>query len=235
MLESHNFANTQTVGFLNASFTTTLATAGTALLSLSFVFSATAAEVLGSCIFLFVKHPFDVGDRVDIQDISLTVEHISLLYSVFKRVDTHKTVQIPNIVLNTVWIENVTRSKAMRERISMFISFDTSLEDITALKMEMQAFVGDKDNSRDFQSEVEVEVVGLAEMNKLELRVEVRHKVYIGSPLPLPPLLLILDSPIGQTKSSEPRVEANSCVLSSLLFAKFPSMLLVVVMLHLAT
>jgi hypothetical protein len=105
------------------------------------------------------------------------VEHISLLYSIFKRVDTHKTVQIPNIVLNTVWIENVTRSKAMRERISMFISFDTSLEDISAVKAEIQAFVGDKENSRDFQPDVEVEVVGLAEMNKLELRVEIRHKV----------------------------------------------------------
>lgn len=49
------------VGFLNASFVTTLATAGTALLSLSFVFSVTAQEILGSCIFLFVKHPFDVS------------------------------------------------------------------------------------------------------------------------------------------------------------------------------
>lgn len=49
------------VAFLNSSFTTTLATTGTALLSLSFVFSATCQEVLGSCIFLFVKHPFDVS------------------------------------------------------------------------------------------------------------------------------------------------------------------------------
>ena len=32
------------VAFLNASFTTTLATAGTALLSLSFVFAVTAQE-----------------------------------------------------------------------------------------------------------------------------------------------------------------------------------------------
>lgn len=43
------------VAFLNKNFVTTLATAGTALLSLSFVFSITAQEFLGSCIFLFVK------------------------------------------------------------------------------------------------------------------------------------------------------------------------------------
>ncbi|KAI9681825.1 MAG: hypothetical protein M1829_000570 [Trizodia sp. TS-e1964] len=164
------------IGFFNANFTTTLATAGTALLSMSFVFAVTAQEVLGSCIFLFIKHPYDVGDRVDINNEPLTVEHISLLFSIFKRVDNHKTLQIPNIVLNTMWIDNISRSKAMRERIAMFINFDTSLEDIHSLRSELQAFVLDKENSRDFQKEIDVEVVGIAEMNKLELRVEIRHK-----------------------------------------------------------
>lgn len=164
------------IAFLNASFVTTLATSATALLSLSFVFAATCQEVLGSCIFLFVKHPFDIGDRIDIGADQLTVEHISLLFTVFKRVATGKMVQIPNIVLNGLWVENVSRSKAMKEQISMFVSFDTSFEDIKALKNEMQTFVLDKENSRDFQSDIEVEVVGIAEMNKLELRVEIRHK-----------------------------------------------------------
>ncbi|KAF1987068.1 hypothetical protein K402DRAFT_376380 [Aulographum hederae CBS 113979] len=166
------------VAFLNQSFVTTLATAGTALLSLSFVFAATCQEVLGSCIFIFVKHPYDIGDRIDLSDAKdqLTVEHISLLFTVFKRVNTGRMVQIPNIVLNSVWIENVSRSAAMREQISMYVNFDTSFEDIRALKNEMQAFVLDKDNSRDFQPDIDVEVTGIAEMNKLELRVEIRHK-----------------------------------------------------------
>ncbi len=164
------------MAFLNSSFTTTLATAGTALLSMSFVFATTAQEVLGSCIFLFVKHPFDVGDRVDIGDEQLTVEHISLLFTVFKRLKNHKTTQVPNILLNANWIDNISRSKAMREQILMYINFDTTLEDIQLLKNEMQAFVLDKDNSRDFQPDIDVEVTGIAEMNKMELRVEIRHK-----------------------------------------------------------
>ncbi|KAF2803860.1 uncharacterized protein BDZ99DRAFT_164356 [Mytilinidion resinicola] len=164
------------IAFLNASFVTTLATSATALLSLSFVFAATCQEVLGSCIFLFVKHPFDIGDRIDIGLDQFTVEHISLLFTVFKRVATGKMVQIPNIVLNSVWIENVSRSKAMREQVAMFVNFDTTFEDIKLLKNELQSFVTDRDNSRDFQPEIEVEVVGIAEMNKLELRVEIRHK-----------------------------------------------------------
>ena len=164
------------VAFLNSSFTTTLATAGTALLSLSFVFAGTAQEVLGSCIFLFVKHPFDVLDRVDIGDDQLVVKHVSLLFTVFKHVNTHKLTQVPNAVLNTLWIQNVSRSEAMREQLLIYISFDTTLEDIQLLKNEMYAFVTDKENSRDFQPDIDVEITGIASMDKMELKVEIRHK-----------------------------------------------------------
>ncbi|KAG4413725.1 hypothetical protein IFR04_013120 [Cadophora malorum] len=164
------------VAFQNTSFVTTLATAGTTLLSLSFVFAATTQEFLGSCIFLFVKHPYDVGDRVDIDKIYLVVEQISLLYTVFKRIDTMKMVQVPNIILNNLWIENVTRSKAMKEQLEMFISFDTTLEDIELLRAEMEAFVRAPDNSRDFQPDIILEATGIGNMDKLQLKVEIRHK-----------------------------------------------------------
>ncbi|KAH0085288.1 hypothetical protein KCU96_g10390, partial [Aureobasidium melanogenum] len=167
------------IAFLNKSFTTTLATAGTTLLSLSFVFSVTAQEVLGSCIFLFVKHPYDIGDRVDIGTDHLAVDHISLLFTVFRRisgVEVGKSVQIPNNVLNGLWIENVSRSKLMKEQLTLDVSFDTTFEDIQLLKMELLNFVTDKDNSRDFLPDIDVEVLGTSDMSKLQLRVEVRHK-----------------------------------------------------------
>ena len=144
---------------------------------MSFVFATTTQEVLGSCIFLFVKHPYDVGDRVDINNVQLTVEHISLLFTVFKQVADHKMTQAPNIVLNTVWVNNVSRSNAMRERLLIDISFDTTLEDIQLLRDEMESFVTDKENCRDFQRDLDVEVTGLNAMDKMELTVEIRHKV----------------------------------------------------------
>ena len=140
------------------------------------MFAGTAQEVLGSCIFLFVKHPYDVLDRVDIGDDQLIVEHISLLFTVFKKVNSGKLTQTPNVLLNSQWIQNVSRSKAMKEQLLLYIHFDTTLEDIQLLKNEIQAFVKHKDNCRDFQPDVEVEVTGIAEMNKLELKVEIRHK-----------------------------------------------------------
>ena len=65
----------------------------------------------------------------------------------------------------------------MREQLSMYIHFDTTFEDLQLLKNEMQAFVLDKENCRDFQPDIDVEVTGISEMNKLELRVEIKHKV----------------------------------------------------------
>jgi small-conductance mechanosensitive channel len=167
------------VAFLNQSFVTTLATAGTALLSLSFVFAATTQELLGSCIFLFVKHPYDIGDRVDIGTDQCTVEHISLLFSVFRRANGPKVgglVQIPNIVLNTLSIENLSRSHAMMEEHSVFVSFDTTFEDVQILRDELNKFVTDKDNSRDFQPDMNIEILGTTDMSKLEIQVQIKHK-----------------------------------------------------------
>ncbi|KAJ9149439.1 Mechanosensitive ion channel protein [Pleurostoma richardsiae] len=167
------------LAFFQSSFITTLTTAGTTLLSLSFIFAVTCQEFLGSCIFLFVKHPYDVGDRVDItgpEKEQLIVEKISLLFTVFTRIDKMQVVQIPNIVLNTLWVENVTRSKAMKEIVDVNISFDTTFEDIELLRSEMEKFVRHPDNSRDFQSDVIVNCDSIGDLDKLNLKIIVKHK-----------------------------------------------------------
>lgn len=164
------------VSFVTTGAATVIAAGATSLLSLSFVFSVTAQEVLGSCVFLFVKHPFDVGDRVEINNQELFVEEISLLYTAFRTVAEQRVTQVANNVLNTSWIDNVTRSKAMRERISLFVDFGTTFADIQLLKIEMEKFVRDKDNNRDFQPDIEIEVISVGNMDKLELRIEIRHK-----------------------------------------------------------
>ena len=123
-----------------------------------------------------MKHPFDVLDRVDIGAEQLVVEHISLLYTVFRKANSNKLTQTPNVVLNGLWIDNVSRSKAMREELLIYVHFDTTLEDIQLLKSEMRNFVRDKENCRDFQPDIEIEVTGISEMNKMELQIEIKHK-----------------------------------------------------------
>src|SRR5271169_1208416 len=120
------------ISFLNSDFTTTLATAGTALLSLSFIFSVTCQEVLASILFLFHKHPFDVGDRVDINGARYVVKELSLLFTVFKRLDG-TIVQVNNAILNSAWIENVRRSMTMSEKVQLSADFGTTFSQIQKL------------------------------------------------------------------------------------------------------
>jgi hypothetical protein len=64
----------------------------------------------------------------------------------------------------------------MKEQLEMFISFDTSLEDIETLRKQMEAFVRHTENSRDFQPDIVLECTGIGNMDKLQLKVEIRHK-----------------------------------------------------------
>jgi small-conductance mechanosensitive channel len=68
---------------------------------LSWLIGGSLSEVLTSIIFLFIKHPFDVGDRVDLPSGSYTVKQIDLLSTIF--LDSNGTlVQAPNMELSTM-------------------------------------------------------------------------------------------------------------------------------------
>ena len=64
----------------------------------------------------------------------------------------------------------------MKEQLTISVSFDTTLEDIQLLKNELHTFVTDKENSRDFQADVEVEITDIAAMGNLQLTIDIRHK-----------------------------------------------------------
>jgi small-conductance mechanosensitive channel len=76
-------------------------------LGLSWLIGGSLQEVLTCIIFLFVKHPFDVGDRIVILTNTYTVKEILLLSTIF--LDAQGCiVQAPNVILNTsvrnIWV-----------------------------------------------------------------------------------------------------------------------------------
>ncbi|KAK4997536.1 hypothetical protein LTR66_003052 [Elasticomyces elasticus] len=162
--------------FFSPSFASRTTQLWSAFTGLAFAIGGTVTEFLGCCIFLFVKHPYDVGDRVDIDKVELIVQHVSLMYSVFRRVDSDKSVQIPHNVANRLWIENVSRSMAMKERLDIAVCAGTSSADILALREELEKFVTAPENKRDFQPELNIELISVGDMKQLDLRVEIRHK-----------------------------------------------------------
>ncbi|KAF2174553.1 hypothetical protein K469DRAFT_490552, partial [Zopfia rhizophila CBS 207.26] len=161
-----------------AFFSTALASRTTTLwggvAATSFAIAGTVQEFLGSCVFIFIKHPYDVGDRVDINDLQLIVEHISLMHTIFRQVDSRALTQIPNIVNNSQWIKNVSRSGAMTERYEFSISAKTEFDAIQNLNAELQSFV--HDHKRDFQPEVDIELISVGNLQELVLRTQVCHK-----------------------------------------------------------
>jgi small-conductance mechanosensitive channel len=201
-----------------------LFTIGSQIAAFGFAISATVQEFLGSCIFLFIKHPYDVGDRVFITDTHLIVEHISLLYTSFKRVDNNRVVQISNIINNNNWIENVTRSKAMKEQVSVVVHAETSFADIEVLRGEIEAFVLAADNKRDFFPEVEIQIMEVKDLKSIELLVGVQHKVR-NFYLEHFSLANILQVQLGQRSSPTGSAEQvdDCCFVNSSHSTNFPS------------
>ncbi|EAS36066.3 mechanosensitive ion channel family protein [Coccidioides immitis RS] len=158
-----------------------LASAGSTLLALSWLFSATAQEFLQSIIFVFVKHPFDVGDRVSIYGntgANLTgddyfVKEIALLYTEFKKMEGH-VVQAPNSYLNTLFILNQRRSGGLAEAVPIIIKFGTTLQQIDALRQRLLEFV--LSEKREYQSKVLTELRQVTENYSITLNVVFFYK-----------------------------------------------------------
>ncbi|RPB02302.1 hypothetical protein L873DRAFT_1673852 [Choiromyces venosus 120613-1] len=157
-----------------------LTSASSSVLALSWLFSATAQEFLASIIFVFVKHPFDVGDRVDVYNTgagtvdTFFVKEIALMYTEFKKLEGH-VVQAPNSLLNTLFILNMRRSGALAEAIPIVCKFGTSLEQIEELRERLLAFV--KSENREYQGKIITELSrDIPDMHSVKLNVVFFYK-----------------------------------------------------------
>lgn len=164
------------ISIISTSAAGVLVSVGSVLLALSWLFSATTQELLQSIIFVFVKHPFDVGDRVTIYGTTgakgtgddYFVKEISLLYTEFKKMEGH-VVQAPNSYLNTLFILNQRRSGGLSEAVPIIIRFGTSLEQIEMLRNRLLEFV--RSEKRDYQPNVLTELREVTENYSITLNV----------------------------------------------------------------
>jgi len=112
---------------------------------------------LTSIIFLFIKHPYDVGDRVKVEEETYTVKEIRLLSTIFLNGD-NALVQAPNTVLNGQFLINFRRSPEMSEPFTFDVAYDTSFEQIEALRGRMIAFLSNE--RRDYVAVFDIAVMG---------------------------------------------------------------------------
>ena len=164
------------VSIISASASTAITSLGSTVLALSWLFSATAQEFLQSIIFVFVKHPFDVGDRVTIygntgsqmKGDDYFVKEISLLFTEFKKMEGH-VVQAPNSYLNTLFILNQRRSGGLAEAVPVTVKFGTTLEQIETLRNRLLEFVTAE--NREYQKNILTELTTIYEAYSITLNV----------------------------------------------------------------
>ncbi|KAF9820412.1 hypothetical protein IEO21_01421 [Rhodonia placenta] len=158
---------------LEAQLLTLVTSAGTFVLGLSWLIGTSLGEVLTSIIFLFVKHPYDVGDRLSIDQLDYTVKEIRLLSTVF--LDSNAcSVQAPHSLLNTKFIQNMRRSPQMSETFTFDVNFGTTFEQIEQLRELMLTFL--KMERRDFQPIFDVSILDIPAQEKMMLTADIRYK-----------------------------------------------------------
>ncbi|KAK6074911.1 mechanosensitive ion channel [Seiridium cupressi] len=154
------------ISIISSSAATALTSAGTVILGLSWLLQATAQEFLQSIIFVFVKHPFDIGDRVTVYGNTgaagtgddYYVIAISLLYTEFKKMEGH-IVQAPNSLLNTLFILNHRRSGQLADVFELRMKHGTPREHIEELQARMTEYV--LEHRRDFTGKIITEMKGV--------------------------------------------------------------------------
>jgi len=133
-------------------------------------------DVLTSIIFLFVRHPFDVGDQIDLGDKGggvFTVKEIRLLSTIL--LNGHGGyVQVSNNVLADLFIENIRRSPKMSESFSFDVHYATTFKQIERLRGLMLSFV--QMERRDFQPSFDVVVLDIPDQEKMTLQANIMYK-----------------------------------------------------------
>ncbi|XP_050220241.1 mechanosensitive ion channel protein 10-like [Mercurialis annua] len=110
------------------------------LVVVAIIFGNTCKTIFEAIIFVFVMHPFDVGDRCVVDGVPLLVEEMNILSTVFLKLDNEK-IYFPNSVLATKPISNYYRSPDMGDTVEFSIDFATPTEKIGLLKDKVKHYL----------------------------------------------------------------------------------------------
>ncbi|KAG6588065.1 Mechanosensitive ion channel protein 10, partial [Cucurbita argyrosperma subsp. sororia] len=144
------------------------------LLLVVFMFGNTARTVFEGIIFVFVMHPFDVGDRCVVDGVQLIVEEMNILTTIFLRCDNEK-IFYPNSVLATKPISNFYRSPEMGDSIEFSVDFSTSIESIGALKARIKSYIESKPQF--WRPNHSILVKEIENVNKMKMGLHVNHTI----------------------------------------------------------
>ncbi|KAL3747152.1 hypothetical protein ACJRO7_016002 [Eucalyptus globulus] len=149
------------------------------LLLVAFMFGNTVKTLFEAIVFVFVMHPFDVGDRCVIDGVQMAVEEMNLLTTVFLTNDG-EMIFYPNSVLSNKPISNFYRSPNMGDAVEFTVDFSTSRDSFAALRDEVKRYL--EDRSDYWKKDHSFDVSEIEDMNKLKMTLHVRHTINFQNP-----------------------------------------------------
>ncbi|EOA31953.1 hypothetical protein CARUB_v10015195mg [Capsella rubella] len=141
---------------------------------LAFMFGNSLKTVFESIIFLFIIHPYDVGDRLVIDSVEMVVEEMNILTTVFLRADNLKIVY-PNILLWQKAIHNYHRSPDMGEEVTCCVHITTPPEKIVAIKQRISSYIDSKPEF--WYPKADIIVKDVENLNIVRLAIWPCHKI----------------------------------------------------------
>ncbi|KAJ8442818.1 hypothetical protein Cgig2_016284 [Carnegiea gigantea] len=138
----------------------------------AFIFGNTCKTIFEAIIFVFVMHPFDVGDRCIIDGTMLVVEQMNILTTVFLKIDKEK-VYYPNSVLATKAIGNYYRSPDQGDSLEFAIDYTTPMSTIAKLKDRIKQYL--EQNQSLWQLDHSLVVKEIENMNKIKVALFFNH------------------------------------------------------------
>ncbi|XP_047968578.1 mechanosensitive ion channel protein 10-like [Salvia hispanica] len=138
----------------------------------AFVFGNTCRTIFEAIIFVFVMHPFDVGDRCLIDNTQMIVEEMNILSTVFLKSDNTK-IYYPNNLLATKAVSNFYRSPDMGDSFEFCIDFKTPLQKIGHLKEEIKRYL--ERNYHYWHPNHNVVVKEIEDANKIKMALFFNH------------------------------------------------------------
>ncbi|KAK7838645.1 mechanosensitive ion channel protein 4 [Quercus suber] len=144
------------------------------LVLVAFIFGNTCKTVFEAIIFLFVMHPYDVGDRCEIEGVQMVVEEMNILTTVFLRYDNTKLIY-PNSVLATKPINNFYRSPDMGDSIEFCVHIATPSDKIAAMRQRIISYVESK--KEHWCAAPMIILMEFEELHRLRLALWLTHKM----------------------------------------------------------
>ncbi len=151
---------------------------GTSLLGLAFIFGESLKDLWENFVFIFFVRPFDVGDKITIQDNIvypvLTIHKISLLVTEAHTYDG-RLFLLPNTLLRAKVIISHKRSKNFTVTCQIQAGFDTKREQIEKLEKRLKKWLKSDTSAWNYH-EMSFNVTNLENANKLTIDLSVELK-----------------------------------------------------------